>query len=238
MEGNDRDIQIDDGNPKNDLTIQNCWMTSNDVLLSETWISGEFKNNRLESAGSITASNSLNSFTIVVADGATDEVSAYTSPSVPANYTLANSVKVRTNTTTYLNSTGLTAARSVMAATFAGSRMIASRNYVGASALYYSQTNGGVPFCSVDTTTVNTEAAITTKIEYNAEDCGIRFDFVISDSVSTYRISGWISGLTVFRNDATAKTVTVSNASGYIKLTIGAFSASSGIVVRGGVRII
>ena len=238
MEGNDRDIQIDDGNPKNDLTIQNCWMTSNDVLLSETWISGEFKNNRLESGGSITATDSLNSFTIVVADGATDDVTAYTDPTVPANYNLANSVKVRTNQTTYLNSTGPSAARSVMAATFAGSRMIASRNYVGASALYYAQTQGGVPFCDVDTTTVNTEAAITTKIEYEAEDCGIRFDFVISDSVSTYRISGWVSGLTVFRNDATGKTVTVSDASGYIKLTIGAFSAVSGIIVRGGVRIV
>lgn len=238
MEGNDRDIQIDDGNPKNDLTIQNCWMTSNDVLLSETWVSGEFKNNRLESAGLINASNTLNTFTIVVADGATDEISAYTGPTVPANYTLANSVKVRTNQTTYLNSTGTTAARSVMASTFAGSRMIASRNYVGASALYYAQTQGGVPFCSVDTTTVNTEAAITTRIEYEAEDCGIRFDFVISDSVSTYRISGWISGLTVFRNDATAKTVTVANASGYIKLTVGGFSSASGIVVRGGVRIV
>lgn len=238
MEGNDRDIQIDDGNPKNDLTIQNCWMTSSDVLLAETWISGEFKNNRLESAGSIDASDTLNSFTILVADGATDEVSAYTDPTVPANYTLANSVKVRTNTTTYLNSTGPTAARSVMASTFAGSRMIASRNYVGASALYYAQTEGGVPFCDVDTSTVNTEAAITTKIEYEAEDCGVRFDFVITDNSGTYRISGWISGLTVFRNDAETQTVTVSNASGYIKLTIGAFSAVSGIVVRGGVRIV
>lgn len=238
MEGNDRDIQIDDGNPKNDLTIQNCWMTSNDVLLAETWISGEFKNNRLESGGSIDASDTLNSFTIVVADGATDETSAYSGPTIPANYTLANSVKVRTNQTTYLGSSGPTAARSVMAATFAGSRMIASRNYVGASALYYAQTQGGVPFCDVDTTTVNTEAAITTKIEYDAEDCGIRFDFVISDNSGTYRISGWISGLTVFRNDATGKTVTVSDAGGYIKLTIGSFSAVSGIVVRGAVRIV
>lgn len=235
FEGNDRDIEVADSNPKNNLTIQNCWLTSGDALKAQTWLSGSFANNRLESGGSIDASNTDNTFTISLIDGATDEASAYTGPIVPANWTLANSVKVQTNLTTYYSASGPTAARSVLASTFAGSRMLASRNYVGASGLYYSHTQGGVPFCNV--TLGASTVTVDTKIEYDDNDCGIRFDFVISTASTSYRFAGWISGTTVFRDDALAQTVTSSNNGGYLRVVFGGFGIAPE-VVRGAVRIV
>jgi len=236
FEGNTRDIDVTDGNAKNNLTITGCWMTSLDVLFAETWLSGEFSNNRLESSGSVNASSTTNTFTIEVASGATDSASAYVDPIVPASYSLGASVRVRASRTTYLAAGGPVAVRSVLAATYAGSQMLVPRHYRGASGLYRTYTDGGVPYCLV--TSNASSVTVDTKIEYVLEDCGIRFDFVITIATGpVYRFAGWVSGTTVFRDDVLAQSVTSSNNAGFLRLVFGGFGASPDIV-RGAVRIL
>ena len=84
-----------------------------------------------------------------------------------------------------------------------------------------------VPFCSTPTLAATT-AVINTSLTYYTSNALV-FNFVIQDFISSYNLHGTVYGTTVYRNDATAPTVAISNNSGLVRITIGNINTNSGL---------
>ena len=84
-----------------------------------------------------------------------------------------------------------------------------------------------VPFCSTPTLAATT-AVINTSLTYDTSNALV-FNFVIQDFISSYNLHGTVYGTTVYRNDATAPTVAISNNSGLVRITIGNINTNSGL---------
>lgn len=93
-----------------------------------------------------------------------------------------------------------------------------------------------VPFCIAPVVAATT-AIIDTSMTYDTSNALV-FNFQIIDFVGTYNLHGTVYGTTVYRNDATAPTVTVSNNSGVVRVTIGNINTNSGasFTIQGMIR--
>lgn len=93
-----------------------------------------------------------------------------------------------------------------------------------------------VPFCV--TPTINpTSAVLDTLLSFDASNALV-FNFRIQDFNGTYNIHGTAFGTTVYRNDATAPTVTLSNNAGNVRVTFGNINTNSGasFIIQGMIR--
>ena len=114
-----------------------------------------------------------------------------------------------------------------------GGNLIVPHHFKGSSRLRYN-----LPYCTQDGTTVFGDSTINTKITYDQYEAGIRFDLTVLDNTTTRRLSGWIMGTTVYRDDGNAQTVVASNNAGFYRIVLSGFSTASAIQVLGGIRII
>jgi hypothetical protein len=237
LEGNDRDIEVSDGNGKDCLTIDGFWCTSADLLYAETWRSGEFGKNMFNySGGSIDASEGLNQFHIWPprASGEVNAPVEYASNTIPANWNLNASVVVHVQETRYVAASGPSNVRYGLAENYIGGNgLIVPRHFKGSSKLTYL-----LPYCTQDVLSVLGDATIDTKINYDQYEAGIRFDLTVLDNTTTRRLSGWILGTTVYRDDANAQTVVASNNAGFYRIVLSGFSVASPIQVLGGIRVL
>jgi hypothetical protein len=236
MEGNDRDVSIEDGNYKDGLSIDGFWFYSDEQVYAESWRSGELgKNNWFDTPATNTVdlTDNLNSAHVWAPRDVDGTLNLYGSNILPAGWTINGSCILNTQQTAYLAASGPSGARYALSSQFLGSTLIVPRYFRGRSNLRFSP----VPYCDVNTATFGT-AVIDTKIVYDASEAGLRFDFTVADFTTTRRLSGWVSGTTVFRNDALAQTIVASDNGGFYRLTLSGFSISSAISVAGGIRIL
>jgi hypothetical protein len=93
-----------------------------------------------------------------------------------------------------------------------------------------------VPFCTAPTVNPTT-AVVDTSLSYDTSNALV-FNFEIQDFIGTYDLHGTAYGATVYRNDATAPTVAISNNAGLVRLTIGNINTNSGAVfsIQGMIR--
>lgn len=93
-----------------------------------------------------------------------------------------------------------------------------------------------VPFCTAPVVG-STDAVLDTSITYDASNMLV-FNFQIQDFNGTYNIHGSVFGTTVYRNDATSPTVTITNNGGYVRVTFGNINTNSGtsFVISGNIR--
>lgn len=244
FEANGKDLCIEDGNYKDGLKVDANWFYSAIAVEAVSWRSGELgKNNHYEGSGSVTihldlgSDGGLNSLHVWLPRQVLDEAASRTTAIVPANWKLNGSVVVHRQASTYLGSVGPSAGRALMSEMSLGGTMIAAHNWAGEPGLRRFYSSGGLPYCTL---TNNTNPGpgtlvVDTQIAWTSYDTGARFDFVIVDTSTTYRISGWVSGTTVFRDDALANTCVASINSGKLRLTLGNFTAGD---IAGGVRIV
>jgi hypothetical protein len=244
FEANGKDLSIEDANYKDGLRVDANWFYSAVAIEAVSWRSGELgKSNHYEGSGSVTINNSLgpegalNSLNVWLPRQVLDEAASRTTPVLPSNWLLNGSVIVHRQTTTYLNASGPSVARSILSERAIGGSMIAEHKWIGEPGLRRFYSNGGLPFCTV---TNNTNPGpgtlvVDTQIAWTSDDTGARFDFVITDTITTYRISGLVSGTTVFRDDVLANTCVASINSGKLRLTLGNFTMGD---IAGGVRIV
>lgn len=236
FEGNETsDITIEDANAKYGLTIDNCWLYSDTAVVASAWYSGELgKSNYILNTSIVDISDTDNYCTVwlprhISGNSGTTE---YDYNVIPATWTVAPSCLIKTQLSSYVDSTGPSSPTSALATDYFSDDLIVPRHYVGDGSA------GKVPYCSVDTTVFGT-VTIDTKINYSIYPVGLRFDFKVTDSVDSYFVSGWVSGTNVFRDDAVvALTVTASNNGGYYRLVITGLSAATGSVLYGSARIL
>lgn len=240
LEGNVRDISIEDGNAKNGLAIDGCWFESDQSILGETWTSGELGQNNyyLTSGSTVTLTDNLNSCDVWLPNVAGGFSNGYSADTFPTGWTVNGSCRVRRRRSTFNDASGPQSEGALLSELTLGDTEKIPRAYRGNSGLASTSTVGGVPFCSVDRTSTLGSAIIETKIKYTANDNGIRFDFTVTDTVSTYILLGWISGTVVTRNDANAQTVVAADNGGFLRVTLSGFNAAAAITVRGAIRIV
>jgi hypothetical protein len=89
---------------------------------------------------------------------------------------------------------------------------------------------GTVPFC-VNSKSAGTPFSIyvDTKIVFQQHAALLAYKLQISDNNGTYEVYGFIFGDQVKMEDASGKTVAVSNNNGYVRLTVGTFSHPTGV---------
>lgn len=246
LEGNTVDLYVADGNLKRGLHVDKNWFKSATAVEAVAWESGELgKNNHYNTSGAVTISNtmgsdgSLNSLVVYLPRMLETDAGHRTAAVIPANWSLNGSIIVKRQFTTYLNATGPSASRHMLAEDVMGSTQIVPRHFVGRSNLRTSYADGGIPFATM---TDNTNPGpgnlvIDTQLAWDTREMGARFDFYIADSGGNHQLGGWVNGTAVFRDDASAKTVTAAiNGSNNLQLTIGSFTVVS--AARGGVRIL
>lgn len=244
LEGNGIDLSIQDANYKRGLEVDCNWFYSAIAVQAVSWFSGSLgANNHYEGAGAVTINNSLgadgsiNSLHVWLPRQVVDESTARATPVVPANWLLNGSIVVHRQSSVYLAATGPSAPRALLTETSLGPTMIAAHNFVGDPGLkrFYA-TDGGLPYCTVvnNTNPGPGTIVITTQIAWDTYATGARFDLVVLDSFNTFRMCGWVSGTTVFRDDALVQTCVASIVGGKLVLTIGNFTLGD---VAGGVRI-
>lgn len=240
LEGNVLDISIEDGNAKNGLAIDGCWFESDQSILGETWTSGELGQNNyyLTSGSTVTLTNTLNSCDVWLPNVTSNFSSGYSANTLPTGWTVNGSCRLRRRRSTYNDASGPQSEGALLSELTLGDTEKIARAYRGNSGLSSTSTAGGVPFCTVDRTTTLGSAIIETKIKFTANDNGIRFDFTVTDSVSTYIVLGWISGTVVTRNDANVQTVVAADNGGFLRVTLSGFNTSAAITVRGAIRIV
>ncbi len=240
LEGNVRDISIEDGNAKQSLAIDGCWFESDQSIVAETWVSGELgQNNYFYTSGStVTLTDNLNSCDVWLPNRAGNFASSYSQTTLPTGWTVNGSCRLRRRWSTYNDAVGPQNEVALLSEYALGTSEIIARAFRGNSGLGVSQVAGGVPYCTTDVATTAGSAIIETKIAYSSLDNGVRFDFTVQDFVGTFRLLGWISGLVVTRNDVTTKTVVVADNGGYLQITLGNFNTGSAVTVTGGVRIV
>ena len=245
FEANSIDLAIEDGNYKDGLDVDGNWFYSAIAVQAVTWRSGQLgRNNHYEGLGDVTIDNSLtsdgalNSLDVYLPRAVVDESTARTMAVIPANWLLNGSIIVHRQASIYLAATGPAAPRALLTETSLGPTMLAAHNFVGDPGLkrFYAS-DGGLPFCTVTNNTSPGPGTLVvdTQIAWDTYAVGARFDFVVLDSIDTFRICGWVSGTTVFRDDALSKTCVASINSGKLRLTLGDFTAGD---IAGGVRII
>jgi len=93
-----------------------------------------------------------------------------------------------------------------------------------------------IPFCSAPVVAA-TSATLDTLLTFDTSNALV-FNFQISDFNGTYNIHGTAFGTTVYRNDAAAPTVTISNNAGNVRVTFGSIDTNGGasFVARGMIR--
>jgi len=240
LEGNVRDIAIEDANPKTGLSIDGCWFESAQSISAQTWISGELgQNNYFYTGGStVTLTDNANSCDVWLPNKVGNFATSYSADTLPTGWTVNGSCRLRRRWSTYNDASTPASEVALLSEYVLGTEETVARAYRGNSGLSSTSTTGGVPFCTVDRTTTLGSAIIETKIKYTANDNGIRFDFTVTDSVSTYIVLGWISGTVVTRNDVNAQTVVAADNSGYLRVTLSGFNTAAAITVRGAIRIV
>lgn len=233
FEGNDRDVHIESAAYKDGLIIDGCWLNSADAVYSESWRSGELgKNNYYGSNGSVNISNSHNSVNVWLPRVTEGMSTAYSSVMIPANWTINAACKLHPQETRYIDAIGPSGVEAALSEDYTGNQRV-PRYYVGTSGFNVTPP----AYTTVDASVLGS-ATIDTKLVYHDRECGIRFDLVIRQGgVVVDRLAGWISGTTVFRDDASAKTVVASNNGGYYRLVISGYAASA-LTVFGGIRIL
>lgn len=244
FEANGKDLCIEDGNYKDGLSVDANWFYSAVAIEAVTWRSGELgKNNHFEGGGTVTIHSSLgsngglNSLHVWLPRQVLDEVAARTTSVIPTGWTLNGSVVIHRQSSTYLGSIGPASGRALMTEATLGGTMIAAHNWAGEPGLRRFYSSGGLPY-SLLTNNTNPgpgTLVVDTQIAWTNDDTGARFDFVIVDTSTTYRISGWVSGTTVFRDDVLANTCVASINAGKLRLTLGNFTMAD---IAGGVRIL
>ena len=240
FEGNVIDIAIEDANPKTALSIDGCWFESDQSISAATWVSGELgHNNYFYTDGStVTLTNSSNSCDVWLPNRVGNFATSYSLDTLPTGWTVNGSCRLRRRWSTYNDASTPASEVALLSEYVLGDTETISRAYRGNSGLGVTSASGGVPYCTTDVSSTAGSAIIETKIVYSSLDNGVRFDFTVTDSVSTYRLLGWISGLVVTRNDATTKTVVVADNGGYLRVTLGSFNTATNVSVTGGIRII
>ena len=240
FEGNVIDIAIEDANPKTALSIDGCWFESDQSISAATWVSGELgQNNYFYTDGStVTLTNSSNSCDVWLPNRVGNFATSYSLDTLPTGWTVNGSCRLRRRWSTYNDASTPASEVALLSEYVLGDTETISRAYRGNSGLGVTSASGGVPYCTTDVSSTAGSAIIETKIVYSSLDNGVRFDFTVTDSVSTYRLLGWISGLVVTRNDATTKTVVVADNGGYLRVTLGSFNTATNVSVTGGIRII
>jgi hypothetical protein len=245
FEGNTVDLAIEDANYKYGLDVDENWFYSATAIQAVSWFSGTLgASNRYQGSGAVTINNSLgadgaiNSLHVWLPRQVLDESAARSTAVVPANWLLNGSCVVHRQASTYLSATGPSAPRALLTESSLGPTMIAAHNFVGDPGLkrFYAA-DGGLPYCTVTNNTSPGPGTIvvTTQIAWDTYATGARFDFVVVDSINTFRICGWVSGTTVFRDDALAQTCVASISGGKLVLTLGNFTVGD---IAGGVRIL
>lgn len=240
LEGNVRDISIEDANPKTGLAIDGCWFESDQSVLASSWISGELgQNNYYYTSGStVDLTDSANSCDVWLPNRVGNFAGSYSLATLPTGWTVNGSCRLRRRWSTYNDAIGPQSEIALLSEYVLGDSETVARAFRGNSGLGVAQNAGGVPYCTTDVNSSAGEAIIDTKIVYSSLDNGVRFDFTVQDNVSTYRLLGWISGLVVTRDDVTTKTVVVSDNGGYLRVVLGNFSTASAVTVTGGIRIV
>lgn len=244
FESNGKSIQIKDGNAKSALSIDGCWFNDPIAVTAETWVSGTLGPNNHFQQGTVNINNpesnatnaALNTPTVHLPSRSYEHTQINTWTRLPAGWDLGGGVRIIRNDGVYLASDGPITTIGLQHESSVASP---SKAYT-ASRSGHSNFTAGVPFCV--RTTNATSIDLDTYIGYvDGYESGIRFDFTLIGTFGTKRLTGTISGTTVFRDDADALTVTAANNSGNYRLTLGTFTAQhviDGIQLAGGVRVI
>lgn len=204
------------------VSVQGCWFGECATGFSaSTWSAGTFyaDNTWVDSSGVGTFVNIMSN---IAAFGTVQIPTQYSgdnvTPAIPANYVLGSAVKVEFPITIYNSSTGLPKIR---------------QNYTGGLIdLPYSGNAGasptGVAYCTTASSGgTSFSVYVDTKINTGTYVCGV-FSLSVTDNVSTYPLYGRFYGTAlVVLDQASAKTVTVSDNAGFIRLTISTFSDPS-----------
>jgi hypothetical protein len=148
------------------------------------------------------------------------------------NFTLGNAGYIEA-TSAWLNDSNTTQALARSQPAQAAQNSLNIMPFEGANILTVSNQ---VPFCVAPVLT-STTAVIDTALTYDISNALV-FNFRIQDFVGTYNLHGTAYGTTVYRNDANAPTVAVSNNSGIVRVTIGNINTNSGasFVIQGMIR--
>lgn len=246
-------IQIKDGNLKRSLAIDGCWFYCPIAVQAESWRSGVLGPNnfyRTWDSGpeddaivnidnpflnSANAANNTCTVFMPTRDFGNNELASWTY--LPVGWQIGNGVRLVRNDCFYENSIGPSRplCGQFEPATASGGP---SKAYVALSTGQGSS-DLGVPFAAK---TMNAQSwHFDTQIGYNnGLESGIAFDFTLMDSSigGTRRLSGRISGTTVFRHDADEFVVTAANNAGYYRITVAIDQSTTPVSIMGGVRVI
>lgn len=215
-------IVFDSGGNHSNIVVEGCWFNSVTTAISGTTIlSGELRsNNAFNGAAISVGTNFSNRLKINIP---TDSSANNVTPTLPVNYTVGDTNNVDYVKAIYDSSTGLVTNKVQVVANVIP---VFVNNGVG------NPKTGTVPGATV--TLASTTATVDTNIYYKNYEM-VRYALVVTDSVSTYTLSGDVvfTATVPFTGYAT-KTVTASNNAGYLRLVVSGLSTPTSLsgVVR------
>lgn len=243
IEGNGIGINFDNANIGSTI-IDACWFYGNSsyaIYMPSTttgsWYGVIGKNNTFQTATDIVSIDSAASLgnAELIARAYTDVgTSSYDRTTLPTSWDLPESSLVQYQDIVYDGGTGYGQPFALMEPYALASGVLPFKFAGDVRDNHYDL----IPFCKI---TNNTNPGpgtfvIDTKFNYDSTNGGYLFNFTIVDFVGTFVVSGIVYGGTlVHRFDALGSTVTASNNSGYLRLTIGNFTAGS---ITGKVRAV
>jgi len=224
VEGNTTGIDLG-SSPKVGMNIdENYFVLNTTDITGDNWQSGLFgAGNVIEDAPVVDLGGNGNYNVVVLSSGAYPETGAgnHTNwTNVPTGWTLNEAIEVVHNDFIYQAATGTQALLARMEPVHSANRVVAFK-YAG---------HGGplgvniIPFCTTSLQNADDDLRIDTKIDYGAGACAM-FDVQVNDSIGQFNVSGRVVfSNVVYRDDATAKTVTASSNAGFLRLTLGGFN--------------
>jgi hypothetical protein len=209
----------------------NWFLSVGQAINAVLWIAGTWEaSNHLQSATVVI--NDLFSFCVVeISPAPFTEISHTTWTAASSGYTLSTTVQVRRSDFIYSNAVGFVTKYARIGGLVSVDNIVPLA-YSGAGG---AQVAGMIPLCTTSVVASNS-LQIDTKISY-AQAASAEFTVQVTDSVSTYVVSGKISyGAVLPRFDVTAKTVTPANNGGLLRITLGGFVTISSY--NGTVRVV
>jgi hypothetical protein len=236
IEGNTTGINLG-SQPKVAFNVDESYFTLNTTdITGDNWQSGAWGfGNSIEGTPNVSLGGNGNYNQVCLPSGAYPDTGSPNHTNwvnVPTGWTLNESIEVIHNDFIYLSASGTQAILARMAPTHSGSGVVPLQ-YAGYPGVLVTNV---IPFCTTSLQNANNDLRIDTKIAYGS-GASAMFDVQVNDSIAQYNVCGRVVfSNVVWRDDATAKTVTASNNGGLLRLTLAGFNNIASYV--GSVRIV
>lgn len=216
-------IYFNDSGYKYNCSITNCWFYNMGLAIrGPTGGSNIYVSETNRFAGTISTkvdfSDNYNAYGKI--EILPTAISNNGTPGLPSGYSIGGKARVEHDNIIFDGTTGL----GIVKTKVHGTTLIAFEHEGNSGS---PQTNT-VSFCTVTKSAGTTfDLYVDTKINYAQFSAMLVYRFQVTDNVSAYDLYGIVFGSQVKQLDSTAKTVTVSNNGGYVRLTLSSFTHPS-----------